>query len=262
MMHKIIAGPCQHESLDISIKIAEKCKKICDKYKFDYYFKASFDKANRTHLNSKRGLGLKKTLEDFAVLKKQISNIKILTDVHKETEVELIVKKYYDIIDVIQIPAMLCRQTDLIVSACNTGKIINIKKGQFISPWEVSGILSKTKNCNEVWITERGTCFGYNNIVVDFTGIQYMIDEFDANIVFDVTHSLQKPGSLGTSSGGNRKYISGLSRAASAMGIKSFFMEVHPNPDNSPSDGENSLHLEDFEEVIDGIYRYSYTSKI
>jgi 2-dehydro-3-deoxyphosphooctonate aldolase (KDO 8-P synthase) len=167
-------------------------------------------------------------------------------------------------VDVIQIPAFLCRQTDLIIAACNTGKIVNIKKGQFLAPWDVAGILSKCTDAKEIWITERGTSFGYNTLVVDFTGLNYMLDNFDVPIVFDATHSVQKPGGRGTSSDGNRSYVPGLARAASALGIKNFFLEVHPDPDNAPSDGPNMLHLKDFEKVIKDIhdYSYSHTSKI
>jgi 2-dehydro-3-deoxyphosphooctonate aldolase (KDO 8-P synthase) len=159
---------------------------------------------------------------------------------------------------VLQVPAFLCRQTDLIKAACKTGKIVNIKKGQFLAPWDVEGILSKTNGANEVWITERGTSFGYNTLVVDFTGLQFMLDTYDVPIVFDVTHSVQKPGGNGTSSGGNREYVPGMARASAALGIKDFFLEVHADPDNAPSDGPNMLQLENFEKVIDDIHNCSY----
>jgi len=162
-------------------------------------------------------------------------------------------------VDVLQIPAFLCRQTDLIVEACRTDKIVNIKKGQFLAPWDVESILGKTNPAKEVWITERGTSFGYNSLVVDYTGIQYMLDNYDVPIVFDVTHSVQKPGGNGKSSGGNRDYVPGLCRAASAMGVENFFLEVHPEPDLAPSDGPNMLKLEDFEGVVDDIVSYSYS---
>jgi len=256
---KIIAGPCQHESLEQSKEIALECKRVCDQYGFEYYFKASFDKANRTSINGKRGVGLSSTIHDFRVLKEELG-LKILTDVHDQNHVFHV----KDVVDVIQIPAFLCRQTDLIIAACNTGKIVNIKKGQFLAPWDVAGILSKCTDAKEIWITERGTSFGYNTLVVDFTGLNYMLDNFDVPIVFDATHSVQKPGGRGTSSDGNRSYVPGLARAASALGIKNFFLEVHPDPDNAPSDGPNMLHLKDFEKVIKDIhdYSYSYTSKI
>jgi 2-dehydro-3-deoxyphosphooctonate aldolase (KDO 8-P synthase) len=155
-----------------------------------------------------------------------------------------------DVVDVIQIPAFLCRQTDLIQAACATDCIVNIKKGQFLAPWDVAGILSKCTDAKEVWITERGTSFGYNTLVVDFTGLNYMLDNFTVPIVLDATHSVQKPGGRGTSSDGNRAYVPGLCRAASALGITNFFLEVHPDPDNAPSDGPNMLHLKDFDDVV------------
>ena len=160
----------------------------------------------------------------------------------------------------LQIPAFLCRQTDLLQAACATDKIVNIKKGQFLAPWDVKGILSKTEGAKEVWITERGTSFGYNTLVVDYTGLMYMLDNYAHPIVFDCTHSAQKPGGQGNSSGGNRDYVPGLARSGSALGIRNFFLEVHPNPDIAPSDGPNMLKLEDFERTVDDIHRYSYTS--
>jgi len=255
---RIIAGPCQHETLEQSMEIAETCARVCGKYGIEYYFKASYDKANRTSLKGKRGVGLANTMSDFTVMKDEIPGLKILTDVHTNSQVDAITS-YIDVVDVLQIPAFLCRQTDLIRRAVDTGKIVNIKKGQFLAPWDVAGILSKCEDAREVWITERGTSFGYNTLVVDFTGLSYMLDNFDCPIVLDATHSVQKPGGLGGSSGGNRDYVPSLSRAASALGITNFFLEVHPDPDNAPSDGPNMLHLKDFEEVVDDIHRYSYT---
>lgn len=256
---KIIAGPCQHESLEQSMMIAETCARACAKYGFDYYFKASYDKANRTSVNGMRGQGMSATMTDFHQMKQEIPGIKILTDVHDITQVEEIREWYYECVDVLQIPAFLCRQTDLIRAAVDTGKIVNIKKGQFLAPWDVKGILSKTEGAQEVWITERGTSFGYNTLVVDFTGLQYMLDHYDVPLVLDATHAVQKPGGQGDSSGGNRSYVPGLVRAGAALGINAFFMEVHPDPDIAPSDGPNMLRLEDFEKVLDEINRYSYT---
>jgi 2-dehydro-3-deoxyphosphooctonate aldolase (KDO 8-P synthase) len=256
MSVRIIAGPCQHESLDQSIRIAEYCSEVCKTYGFDYIFKASYDKANRTHISSERGLGMKQTLKDFFKIKDRV-NCQTLTDVHDKEQVRDIMREFSDCVDILQIPAFLCRQTDLVVEACNTGKIVNIKKGQFLAPWDIKGVLSKCSG--EVWITERGTSFGYNTLVVDFTGIQYMLNNFD-NVVFDVTHSVQKPGGQGDSTGGNREYISGLSRAAAAMGVKNFFIETHEDPDVAPSDGPNMVKLDKFEELIDGIHRHTNPS--
>jgi 2-dehydro-3-deoxyphosphooctonate aldolase (KDO 8-P synthase) len=251
---KIIAGPCQHESLKQSLEIAKHCELVCKKYGIEYFFKASFDKANRTSSNGKRGLGLEQTMHDFDILRSHMLDLNIVTDVHEAWQVE-VVKDY---VDVIQIPAFLCRQTDLILAAVETGKIVNIKKGQFLAPWDVAGILSKTEEAKEVWITERGTSFGYNTLVVDFTGLQHIMDSFDVPLVFDATHSVQKPGGMGSSSGGNRSYVPGLCRAASAIGVSNFFLEVHPDPDSSPSDGANMLYLDDFEEVVEQIVNFHY----
>ena len=256
---RIIAGPCQHESLSQSAHIAQRCKEVCDKYGVEYYFKASFDKANRSSMQGKRGVGLAATLEDFRLIK-EVHNVKTLTDVHDINQIKTITTKYNNVVDVLQIPAFLCRQTDLVQAACATDKIVNIKKGQFLAPWDMKGILSKCTDAKEVWITERGTSFGYNNLVVDYTGLMYMLANYEHPIVFDVTHSVQKPGGLGSSSGGNRDYVPGLARAGSALGIRNFFLEVHPNPDIAPSDGPNMLRLDDFERTVDEIHRYSYTS--
>ena len=251
---RIIAGPCQHETLPQSLEIAKECKRVCDKYGIEYYFKASYDKANRTSANGKRGVGLHSFVHDILALKDTL-DVKTLTDVHEVDQIQYL----KDIVDVLQIPAFLCRQTDLIRAACDTNCVVNIKKGQFLAPWDVKGILSKTEGAKEVWITERGTSFGYNTLVVDFTGLEYMLTNYNVPIVLDATHSVQKPGGNGTSSGGNRDYVPGLSRAASALGISNFFLEVHADPDNAPSDGPNMLRLEDFEEVVRDIISYSYT---
>ena len=258
-MIRIIAGPCQHESLEHSLEIAQHCADVCSKYGAEYIFKASYDKANRSSLGGKRGIGLKPTMDAFKSLKEKLS-VKILTDVHNQNEVLKIAAYYNDIVDVLQIPAFLCRQTDLVQAACRTNKIVNIKKGQFLAPWDMEGILSKTEGAKEVWITERGTSFGYNTLVVDFTGLDYMLNNYSAPVVLDATHGVQKPGGLGGSSGGNRDYVPGLCRAGSALGITSFFIEVHPDPDNAPSDGPNMLKLEDFDRVVGEIHEYSYTN--
>ena len=250
---RIIAGPCQHESLEQSKEIAKECKRVCDRYGFEYFFKASFDKANRTSIDGKRGVGLATTMEDFIVLKDDLK-IKTLTDVHNQNEILKIAAYYDEAVDVLQIPAFLCRQTDLIRTACKTGKTVNIKKGQFLAPWDVKGILSKTTDATEVWITERGTTYGYNTLVVDFTGLQFMLNNYDVPVVFDITHSVQKPGGNGDSSGGNREYVPGLGRAGAALGINNFFIEVHADPDNAPSDGPNMVKLKDFEDLIKQIY--------
>ena len=246
---KIIAGPCQHESFAHSSLIASTCQRVCDEYDIEYIFKASFDKANRTNINGERGPGFVKTMQAFEKMK-DVLKVDICTDIHEEKHAELV----QDYVDVIQIPAFLSRQTDLITAAISTGKIVNIKKGQFMAPWDVKGILSKVKNAtNEVWITERGTSFGYNSLVVDFTGMDYLLNSLNVNLVFDATHSVQKPGGNGNSSGGDRTLVPGLCRAASALGVQNFFIEVHDSPDIAPSDGPNMIYLDDFEEVVRGI---------
>ena len=254
-MVRIIAGPCQHESLEQSLEIARECRRVCDLYDFEYYFKASFDKANRTNISGERGIGIDDTLPDFQVLSR--AGFKLLTDVHTIGQIS----RCKGVVDVLQIPAFLCRQTDLIVEACKSNCIVNIKKGQFLAPWDIKGILSKTEGAKEVWITERGTSFGYNTLVTDFTGIQYMRNNFSVPVVFDVTHSVQKPGGQGDSSGGNRSYVPALANAAAGMGVDNFFLEVHPNPDNAPSDGPKMLKLEDFAETIRQIYHINKTIK-
>jgi 2-dehydro-3-deoxyphosphooctonate aldolase (KDO 8-P synthase) len=229
---RLIAGPCQHETLTRSAEIAKECKRVCDKYGIDYYFKASFDKANRTSDKGVRGMGMEATLTDFLALK-VLLNVKTLTDVHDYVQVKRIEREFKDAVDVYQ----------------------------FMAPWDMKGVLSKCADAKEVWITERGTSFGYNTLVNDFTGINYMLDNF-SNVVFDATHSVQSPGGQGSSSGGNRNYVAGLTRAASAMGVSNFFLEVHPDPNSSPSDGQNMIELENFEEIVRDIISYSYTRKI
>ena len=249
---RIIAGPCQHESLEHSLMIARHCKDICDKHNVEYIFKASFDKANRTSAGSKRGIGFEQTMRDFMDLKLHIPDLLILTDFHETYQVGL----DNGCVDVIQIPAFLCRQTDLIQKAANLVaighyKYINIKKGQFLAPWDVKGILSKIELPHDkVWITERGTCFGYNTLVVDYTGICYLLDNYDTDIVFDATHSVQRPGGNGATSGGNRQYALRLAKAAKAVGVNNFFFEVHNDPDNAPSDGPNMVPLDEFDLVV------------
>ena len=251
---RIIAGPCQHETLAQSSEIAKECQRVCDKYDVSYFFKASFDKANRTSGGGVRGVGLESTMWAFNRIK-ELYDVSIVTDVHSVSDVGKIMMGFSNCVDVLQVPALLCRQTDLIKAACATGKIVNIKKGQFLAPWDVKGILSKTQSAKQVWVTERGTSFGYNNLVVDFNGIQYMLSNYNCPIVFDATHSVQKPSLLGKSSGGDRDYVAGLARAAAAVGVTDFFLEVHASPDNAPSDGASMLRLKDFEQVVRSIVK-------
>ena len=258
---KIIAGPCQHESVLESFEIASYCRNVCKELDIEYIFKASFDKANRSSKDGVRGIGFEKTMRDFNLIKnKHGGHLKILTDVHTIEQVELINSNYSDTVDVLQIPAFLCRQTDLITAACATGKIVNIKKGQFLAPWDVKGILSKTEGAKEVWITERGTSFGYGRLINDFTGMFDLLSDLGSKFVYDITHSVQRPGGNGTSTGGDRKYVPHLARAGAALGISSFFIEVHRDPDNAPSDGPNMVHLKDFYDIVKDIHEYSYSN--
>jgi len=248
MIDTLILGPCQHESLDHSKKLIEQIMEATSNKVKNLYYKASFDKANRSSMNGKRGIGIQETLLDFEALKICYPTMMFLTDIHEKIHIDIIADS--GVIDVIQIPAFLCRQTDLIQKACLSEMIVNIKKGQFLAPWDVHGILSKTNEAKEVWITERGTSFGYNTLVNDFTGMQYIMDNYDNKFVYDVTHSVQKPGGLGTSSGGNRDYVPKLAYAAAAMGVDSFFMEVHDDPDNAPSDGPNMIDIKNLPPII------------
>ena len=245
-MIKVIAGPCQIESLDHSLSIAGRIKNICQLYDLDYTFKASFDKANRTSGKTKRGVGIKDGLEILQAVKDE-HKVKILTDVHAPEQAEQVA----NVVDIIQIPAFLCRQTDLIQAAARTGKTVNVKKGQFLSPLEVGTIIEKvTDEGNEdVMITERGTTFGYNNLVVDMKGLEIM-KQFGKPIIFDGTHSVQQPGGLGKSSGGNREMVAPLCRAAVAVGVDGIFAEVHEDPDNAPSDGPNMVTIDMFGNMI------------
>ncbi|HCC68813.1 MAG TPA: 3-deoxy-8-phosphooctulonate synthase [Nitrospiraceae bacterium] len=236
----LIAGPCVIENEDITFHTAERLKDICNTIRLPFIFKSSYDKANRTSLLSYRGAGLDKGLRILSDIKNKF-NIPVISDVHSISEI----KPASEVLDALQIPAFLCRQTDLILAASNTGKPVNIKKGQFLAPWDVKNIIDKftsTGNHN-LLITERGTSFGYNNLVVDFRGFLIM-RTYGYPIIFDVTHSLQLPGGQGTSSGGQREFAEPLARAAAAVGVDGLFMEVHPEPDKALCDGPNMIPLD------------------
>lgn len=245
----LMAGPCQLENLEHSLKIASELKKICDKLNIQLIFKGSFDKANRTSISGKRGLGIEKCMNIFSEVKKQIG-VPVITDVHAEYQCQEVAS----VVDVIQIPAFLCRQTDLLHAAAKTGKIINIKKAQFLSPYDMKNVVDKMKHFgNEnIILTERGTCFGYNTLVVDMRGLRIM-KETNNNIpvFFDATHSVQQPGGDGNASGGDRTMAPVLGRAAlAATKIAGIFAEVHDDPDNAPSDGKNMIRLDKIEEIL------------
>ncbi len=242
----IIAGPCVIENRDLVFRTAEKLKTICEKLKLPFIFKSSYDKANRTSIDSFRGHGIEKGLEILAEVKRELG-VFVLSDVHEISEIDLV----KDVLDVIQIPAFLCRQTNLILEAAKTGKVVNIKKGQFLAPNDVPNIVKKAHSTgNEnILITERGTSFGYHNLVVDMRSFD-IIHKSGIPVVFDSTHSVQLPGGAGTKSSGQREFIPSLMRAAVAAGCDGIFMETHPDPDNALSDGPNMVYLDKVEDLL------------
>jgi 2-dehydro-3-deoxyphosphooctonate aldolase (KDO 8-P synthase) len=253
----LISGPCVLESKDHAIKIAEKLYTICKDLNVNFIFKSSFDKANRTSFNSSRGVGLEKALNIFEEIKKQFA-CPILTDIHNENQCE----QLKNIVDILQIPAFLCRQTDLLIAAGNTKKIINVKKGQFMSPYEVPYIIEKITSTNNknIMITERGSSFGYNNLVSDFRSLEIM-KKTEYPIIFDASHSVQEPGGYGEKSGGKREYIPTLSKAAIAVGIAGIFIETHDDPDNAPSDGPNMLDIKNLRELLLKLIQFDNVAK-
>jgi len=242
----LIAGPCQLESENHATDVAKKLKEITDKLNIGLIYKTSFDKANRTSLKSKRGAGLEKSLPVFDKIRKDL-NIPVLTDVHSVEQCEVVSKH----VDVLQIPAFLCRQTDLLVAAAKTGKVINVKKGQFLAPWDMVNVTKKISDSGNknILVTERGASFGYNTLVSDFRSIPIMAKN-GYPVVFDATHSVQQPGGLGEKSGGQREFVEYLARAAVAVGVAAVFMETHPDPDNAPSDGPNMVPLSKMENLL------------
>ena len=242
----LFAGPCQLESRDHGFMMAEGIKEICAELNIPFVFKASFDKANRTSASGKRGIGLEKSLEIFAEIKQQL-DVPILTDVHEVSQCAQVA----EVVDVLQIPAFLCRQTDLLLAAGETGRVIKIKKGQFLAPWDMKNVVNKvlsTGNQN-ILLTERGASFGYNTLVTDFRGIPIMA-ETGCPVVFDATHSVQQPGGQGTSSGGQREFVPVLARAAVAVGVGGLFIETHDDPNNAPSDGPNMIPLNELKALL------------
>ena len=245
----LIAGPCVIESESHCLTTASEIKRIASKAGVPFIFKSSFDKANRMSLDSYRGPGLKNGIEILAKVKKKIG-VPILSDIHCKVDLE----QAADVLDIIQIPAFLCRQTDIVVAAAKTGKVINIKKGQFLAPWDMLPIIKKIESTGnkKIIITERGASFGYNNLVTDFRSLAIMRD-FGYPVVYDATHSVQLPGGKGNSSGGQRQFVAGLSRAAVAFGCDALFLEVHPNPDKAPCDGPNMISLKDLEKLLNQV---------
>jgi 2-dehydro-3-deoxyphosphooctonate aldolase (KDO 8-P synthase) len=247
----LIAGPCVIESEAFTLVMAKKLKSVTEAVGMPLIFKSSYDKANRLSIDSFRGPGLKKGLDILAKVKQKLK-LPILSDVHSREEIIEAAK----VLDIIQIPAFLCRQTDLVVAAARTGKAVNIKKGQFLAPWDIQPIIKKAESVGNksLIITERGFCFGYNNLVTDFRAIGIM-RSFGYPVIYDATHSIQLPGGKGGCSGGQREFVSGLSRAAVAFGCDGLFLEVHSSPDNAPCDGPNMVDLKDLEELLRQIKR-------
>lgn len=244
----ILAGPCAMESEEICYTTATRLKEITSRLGINFVFKTSFDKANRSSLKSYRGLGIDKGLKILQKIKDEL-NVPIVTDIHESSQAA----KVAEVADIIQIPAFLCRQTDLLVAAAKTNRIINIKKGQFLSPYQMKSIAQKVIDSgnDKILITDRGTTFGYNNLVVDFRGVEIIQKELGYPLVFDATHSVQIPGGHGESSAGERKFVPLLAKAAMAAGAKALFFEVHPHPECALCDGDNMLVLDNCEEVFD-----------
>ena len=245
----LIAGPCQLESEQHAMDMAGNIKNIISKFNIGFIYKTSFDKANRTSLSSKRGVGIEKSLPIFDKIKKELG-IPVLTDIHNEEHCSIVSSH----VDVLQIPAFLCRQTDLLIAAAKTKKIINVKKGQFLAPWDMINVIKKISDSgNEnILVTERGASFGYNTLVSDMRSIPIMARN-GYPVVFDATHSVQQPGGLGEKSGGQREFVEYLSRAATAVGIAAIFLETHQDPDNAPSDGPNMVPLDKLEKLVNQI---------
>jgi 2-dehydro-3-deoxyphosphooctonate aldolase (KDO 8-P synthase) len=253
----LIAGPCQMESRDHAFMIAGELVEMCDKLGIGLVYKSSFDKANRTSLSAQRGIGLEKAMEVFADLKTEYG-FPVLTDIHTEEQCALVSPT----VDVLQIPAFLSRQTDLLVAAAKTGRVINVKKGQFLAPWDMKNVLAKlndTGNAN-VMLCERGASFGYNTLVSDMRSLPIMA-AMGAPVIFDATHSVQQPGGQGGSSGGDRTMVPVLARAAIAVGVAGVFMETHQDPDNAPSDGPNMVYLKDMPALLEKLLAFDTLAK-
>ncbi|PHP67877.1 3-deoxy-8-phosphooctulonate synthase [Zhengella mangrovi] len=253
----LIAGPCQMESRDHAFDMAGALKEICDRLGIGLVYKSSFDKANRTSLGGRRGIGLEGALPVFADIRSEFG-LPVLTDVHTEEQCVVV----GEVCDILQIPAFLCRQTDLLIAAAKTGRVVNIKKGQFLAPWDMKHVLAKVTgsgNAN-VLLTERGASFGYNTLVSDMRSLPIMA-ETGAPVIFDATHSVQQPGGQGGSSGGDRRFVETLARAAVAVGVAGLFVETHQDPDNAPSDGPNMVPLDRMEALLETLMAFDAVAK-
>lgn len=243
----LIGGPCQLESMEHSLELAGRIVDITKRLEIPYVFKASFDKANRTSINGARGVGLEKALDIFREIKARFG-CPVITDVHEPAQCAPVA----EVVDMLQIPAFLCRQTDLVVAAAKTGKPVNVKKGQFLAPWDMKNVVTKADQSgnSNVLVTERGSSFGYNTLVVDMRSFPIMAEQTGCPVIIDATHSVQQPGGQGTSTGGQREFAPVLARAAVAVGVAGVFIETHENPDKSPSDGPNMIPLNELEDVL------------
>ncbi|MBY5552423.1 3-deoxy-8-phosphooctulonate synthase [Rhizobium leguminosarum] len=253
----LIAGPCQMESRDHAFMVAGTLKELCGKLGIGLVYKSSFDKANRTSLSAERGIGIEKGMEVFADLKKEFG-FPVLTDVHTAEQCGEVAK----IVDVLQIPAFLCRQTDLLIAAAKTGRVVNVKKGQFLAPWDMKNVLRKLNASGNpnVLLCERGASFGYNTLVSDMRSLPIMA-AMGAPVIFDATHSVAQPGGQGESSGGQREFVETLARAAVATGIAGVFVETHQDPDNAPSDGPNMVYLKDMPRLLEKLLAFDAVAK-
>ncbi|GGI25541.1 3-deoxy-8-phosphooctulonate synthase [Bradyrhizobium guangdongense] len=254
----IIAGPCQLESRQHALEVASALKEIAARLKIGLVYKTSFDKANRTSASAARGLGLAQSLPIFAEIRSSLG-LPVLTDVHDAAQCAEVAQ----VVDVLQIPAFLCRQTDLLLAAAATGKVVNVKKGQFLAPWDMANVAAKITSAGNpnVLVTERGVSFGYNTLVSDMRALPIMARTTRAPVIFDATHSVQQPGGQGASSGGEREFVPVLARAAVAVGVAGVFIETHPDPDRAPSDGPNMVPLREFEELIRTLMAFDTVTK-
>ena len=253
----LIAGPCQMESREHAFMVAGVLKELCDKLGLGLVYKSSFDKANRTSLSAQRGIGLETALEVFADLKREYG-FPVLTDIHTEEQCAEVAT----VVDILQIPAFLSRQTDLLVAAAKTGRVINVKKGQFLAPWDMKNVLNKLNSSGNpnILLCERGASFGYNTLVSDMRSLPVMA-AMGAPVVFDATHSVQQPGGQGGSSGGQREFVETLARAAVAVGVAGVFVETHEDPDNAPSDGPNMVYLRDMPRLLEKLLAFDAIAK-
>ncbi len=254
----VIAGPCQLESRAHALEVAQALKEIADRLGIGLVYKTSFDKANRTSVSSARGIGLDEALPIFAEIRATFG-LPVLTDVHEIDQCA----RAAEAVDVLQIPAFLCRQTDLLLAAAATGKAVNVKKGQFLAPWDMANVVTKlTSSGNDrVLVTERGASFGYNTLVSDMRALPILARTTGAPVIFDATHSVQQPGGKGTTSGGEREFVPVLARAAVAVGVAGVFIETHPDPDHAPSDGPNMVPLRDFEALVRNLMAFDALAK-